>query len=347
MVAKGEANKTRGAPEGKASRDIPKRDKALYASGVYFLHKNFPPENERLSEAHRLATWWAREETTKAGDRTLIFMNDVCYLVECFDDALNYYQVEGVVSKADFEDIYKEIKEDVRSGQIKSVQGSSDFIDKLNQSISTSQKGKPSSNSNTARYRAEDNRVQRVGESTLARRERSSSDRGRDSQSSGENQQKYSRELDTEYLAAVENGDMETAQRMVDEAANAAGYDKLFYHGSKKSGGFTEFRDWQYFTENKQYAERYTDRDKKGSLYTTYVKLENPFDTRKAKDRKLFNEIRQEYGLSDIQASGLPDWTDGYDISDYIDENGLNYDGIVLDEGGDLVNGKPVSRGES
>ena len=158
---------------------------------------------------------------------------------------------------------------------------------------------------------------------------------------------KASRELDLDYMSAVNRGDMKTAQRMVDEAAKKAGYDKLFYHGSKKGGGFTKFRDWQYFTENKQYAERYTDRDRKGSLYTTYVKLENPFDTRKAKDRKLFNEIRQEYGLSDIQASGLPDWTDGYDISDYIDENGLDYDGIVLDEGGDMVNGKPVSRGES
>ena len=31
--------------------------------------------------------------------------------------------------------------------------------------------------------------------------------------------EKYSRELDTEYLSAVERGDMETAQRMVDEAA--------------------------------------------------------------------------------------------------------------------------------
>ena len=50
---------------------------------------------------------------------------------------------------------------------------------------------------------------------------------------------------------------METAQKMVDEAAKKAGYDKLFYHGSKKGGGFTKFRDWQYFTENKQYAERY------------------------------------------------------------------------------------------
>ncbi len=51
--------------------------------------------------------------------------------------------------------------------------------------------------------------------------------------------------------------------------------------------------------------------------------------------------------MGEIQDTGLPDWTDGYDIADYIDENGLNYDAIILDEGGDLVDGKPISRGFS
>ena len=152
---------------------------------------------------------------------------------------------------------------------------------------------------------------------------------------------------DETYLSAVERDDVETAQRMVDEAAKAAGYVNLFYHGAKKGGGFTVFRDWSYFTENKAYAERYTDREKTGSLYKTYVKMDNTFDTRKAKDRKLFAEIRDEYGLGEIQDTGLPDWTDGYDISDYIDENDLDYDSIVLDEGGDLVDGVPISRGLS
>ncbi len=57
--------------------------------------------------------------------------------------------------------------------------------------------------------------------------------------------------------------------------------------------------------------------------------------------------MRSEYGLSKVQESGLPDWTDGYDIAEFIDENGLDYDSIILDEGGDLVDGKPVSRGFS
>ena len=46
---------------------------------------------------------------------------------------------------------------------------------------------------------------------------------------------------DTDYLSAVERGDMATAQQMVDEAAKAAGYTSpKLYHGTKNFG-FTEF----------------------------------------------------------------------------------------------------------
>ena len=161
--------------------------------------------------------------------------------------------------------------------------------------------------------------------------------------------QKYSRELDSEYmeLAKDPEGNSTELRKMVDQAAEQQGYKTLFYHGSKKGGGFTEFKDWQYFTPKKEYAERYAQRGNPDSLYSVFVKMENPFDTRNAKARRIFQEARDELGLGEIQDTGLPDWTDGYDLADYIDENGLNYDAIVLDEGGDLVNGKPVSRGLS
>ena len=160
---------------------------------------------------------------------------------------------------------------------------------------------------------------------------------------------RYSRELDSEYmeLAKDPEGNSTELRKMVDQAAEQQGYKTLFYHGSKKGGGFTEFRDWQYFTPKKEYAERYAQRGNPDSLYSVFVKMENPFDTRNAKARRIFQEARDELGLGEIQDTGLPDWTDGYDLADYIDENGLNYDAIVLDEGGDLVNGKPVSRGLS
>lgn len=42
--------------------------------------------------------------------------------------------------------------------------------------------------------------------------------------------------------------------------------------------------------------------------------------------RELFEQARQEYGMGELQENGLPDWTDGYDIADYIDENDLPYE---------------------
>lgn len=152
---------------------------------------------------------------------------------------------------------------------------------------------------------------------------------------------------DKKYIEFVREGNLRAAKQMVETAAEAAGYDKLFYHGSKKGGGFTEFRDWQYFTQNKNYAERYAQRDNADSLYTVYAKMEKPFDTRDSEAREIFEEARQELGMGELQDTGLPDWTDGYDLSDYIDENDLDYDSIILDEGGDMVNGEPVSRGLS
>lgn len=50
----------------------------------------------------------------------------------------------------------------------------------------------------------------------------------------------YSRRLDSDYMKAVQNGDMETAQRMVDEAAEAAGYIPVYrYHQTGQR--FNEF----------------------------------------------------------------------------------------------------------
>lgn len=170
------------------------------------------------------------------------------------------------------------------------------------------------------------------------------------SQPSDTVKEKLLSDRDNDYMKAVQDGDTETAQRMVDDAAKKAGYSVRMFHGAKKGGGFTVFRDWSYFTQNEAYARRYmnqSNREDGNSLYSVYVNLGKTFDTRKAKDRKLFNQIRMEMGLGEIGERGLLDWTDGYDLSEYIEENELPYDSIVLDEGGDMVNGKPVYRGDS
>ena len=89
------------------------------------------------------------------------------------------------------------------------------------------------------------------------------------------------------------------------------------------------------------------ERGNPDSLYHVYVKLERMFDTRRAECREIFEQMRAEYGMSELQENGLPNWTDGYDICDFIEENGLDFDGVVLDEGGDMTEDGPVSRGES
>lgn len=128
---------------------------------------------------------------------------------------------------------------------------------------------------------------------------------------------------------------------------NEDGTPKVYYHGAKKGGGFTVFRDWQYFTDKKKYAERYA-KYNPNALYEVYLTADKVFNTRNADARKIFQSIRDEYGLSELQDTGLPDWTDGYDITEYLSEHPeLGYDAVILDEGGDLVDGEPVSRGES
>lgn len=53
---------------------------------------------------------------------------------------------------------------------------------------------------------------------------------------------RFSRELDAEYMHAVQSGDTARAQEMVDEAARKAGYKKEVYHGTNVE--FTEFKEF-------------------------------------------------------------------------------------------------------
>ena len=67
---------------------------------------------------------------------------------------------------------------------------------------------------------------------------------------------------DTAYLSAVNRGDMETAQRMVDEAAKAAGYTEEMFHGmggryNVYKSGNGQYGSGVYFTADKDIAADY------------------------------------------------------------------------------------------
>lgn len=86
---------------------------------------------------------------------------------------------------------------------------------------------------------------------------------------------------DTDYMAAVERGDMETAQRMVDEAAKAAGYTVKAFHGSparftvfdknRVGKGTDQFGAGFYFGTTDEISKAYG-----GEKYEVYLDIKNP-----------------------------------------------------------------------
>ncbi|MBE6682430.1 MAG: hypothetical protein E7600_09140 [Ruminococcaceae bacterium] len=131
---------------------------------------------------------------------------------------------------------------------------------------------------------------------------------------------------DEDYMKAVESGDMETAQRMVDEAAEKAlaeskvrdisGKLVHVYHGTSK-GGYTVFDTYAYhskfglfgngayFTEDRSIAEQYTNKGRgdKPQVYDAYLNITNPIDMDAKADISLWNKALERADLDYITLS--------------------------------------------
>lgn len=146
---------------------------------------------------------------------------------------------------------------------------------------------------------------------------------------------------DQEYLAAVEKGDIETAQKMVDEAAKRAGYTIKSYHGTLAKD-FTEFKKsfigsrfnyddkGFFFIDRKSIAEDYAssefDSSKKGRVLDVYLRVKKPLlvDKQFCLREGLGNPFRDE------DAIGV--W-DAY-LEFFKEEAEVRKaDGIILDDG--------------
>jgi len=84
----------------------------------------------------------------------------------------------------------------------------------------------------------------------------------------GAQQTLFSRKSDTAYLKAVESGDMETAQKMVDKAAKKAGYTIETFHGT--THGFNEFTQERANIEN-HFGKGYYFTDSKRDAIANYT----------------------------------------------------------------------------
>ena len=143
--------------------------------------------------------------------------------------------------------------------------------------------------------------------------------------------------------------------KVLDENGNLL----VVYHGTPNAE-YTALRKGTYFTEHKWYADRYQSQGasslgykktaNKPDTYSGYLNITKPFDTRNEEAREIwYNEYYRQWGTgTDLMESGLPDWMDGEDLIEFLEENGYDYDGLILDEGGTGGYGDAViSRGVS
>lgn len=123
--------------------------------------------------------------------------------------------------------------------------------------------------------------------------------------------------LDAEYLAAIERGDMETAQRLVDEAARNAGYNETVYHGTKNFG-FTvpdvKYSDDSisfFATDTLDAAETYS-----GEIAEKNIGKENTFPEIKNKYSKALNDFVQYVNYvvetNNIRKTDIESYVNGY-----------------------------------
>lgn len=155
-------------------------------------------------------------------------------------------------------------------------------------------------------------------------------------------------ELIDAHAKAERVNDIDNGRAITDEWLKRKGYNIDVYHGSSNHN-INEFKEESYFTKNEDYAKRYK-RGENGKIYETKLNLKKPFDTRNPQERAIFeNEFYRNWGNgAPLSERGLPDWTDGSDLLEFLDENGYDYDGILLDEGADGGYGEAVNqRGES
>ena len=158
-------------------------------------------------------------------------------------------------------------------------------------------------------------------------------------------------------------GDWENDPKNASKVIDENGEPLVVYHGTPL-GGFEVFnRELNYFTADKEYADRYQDPSAssdyvkgyyedlgEATTYAVFLNIKKPFDTRNKKERKIFeNEFYRQWGNgAPLSEKGLPDWTDSDDFRDFFDENEYDYDGLMLDEGGvPTENGNVKSRGIS
>lgn len=142
---------------------------------------------------------------------------------------------------------------------------------------------------------------------------------------------------------------------------------KVMYHGTP-NGDYTVFRDGTYFTESKDYADRYQSPSASSistgkvasnpKTFEVYLNIKKPFDISDPEAKDIYineyikggNAMGINPYMSDSEYAKIDtiDWTEGEDLREFLIDNEYDYDGLILDEGADGGYGDEVSyRGKS
>lgn len=151
----------------------------------------------------------------------------------------------------------------------------------------------------------------------------------------------------------------------------------IMYHGTP-NGTFDEFKPGSYFTNIKEYADNYQNpyassisnksrlANNSPKTYAVYLNITKPFDLNNEETKRIYiNEYIKGGWAAGIDPY-MPDswyqeniktidWTEGNNLIEFLEENGYDYDGMVLDEGGvpksdeygRIIPGEYISRGKS
>ena len=179
----------------------------------------------------------------------------------------------------------------------------------------------------------------------------------------GDRVDRSDRERDAEYMEAVNRGDMETAQRMVDEAAKKAGYTIHAFHGTPNnftefslkylgSSGATHEGYGFYFTDKRDIAHMFaTQKGTDGKMYDVYLKIDKPIsDTErtitKGQLRTLLTELgkaENEDGINPLSNYGDTDMrgvaavvNDALSLEDEGNENDIDLIGSIINTTGEM-----------
>lgn len=146
-----------------------------------------------------------------------------------------------------------------------------------------------------------------------------------------------------EWFGDWEN-DPDEASKMINPRT---GEPLVVYHGTP-NGNFSIFNGESYFSPSEEYAARYQHPSASSigsspksadnpTTYAVYLDIKKPFDTRIPEVRAIFERdfFRKWGNGTPLSESGLPDWTDATDLLEFIEENELDFDGLILDEGAD------------